>query len=431
MKKITLLLVTALISMTVVGANWKTTTLENDGSSKLRAMCAFSDTEAMVVGYDSLVYKSYDAGQTWEKITMQPFYPIDTMGIDYQDASSKGDVAMIAVGNGDAPGMLLKSIDKGETWTAILASAFANDSAIDKNPTFDGAYTHRFYAVEVLDDNTALAFMNWKDSTATSRNGIFKTTDGGTSWDICNTPTIEAFDGDIEFIGNTGYFAGTAMGYVFKTTDGGTTWTDYSDKNKYGFIWGIKLLSADELFILGASKLFYSSASDFSDQTSTEIKKSYSTDLLAISKDKVITFHKHDNIWATNNATADSAIWSAIGDGSSNYVRKCDMTYNDTIYALGDGAIYKLAVSDAFAESTDIQKLTADNAQNITISTADDQLNIQSSKMISSVKLFSITGQTVYSLNANSRTITLPTSQFTNGIYIVKADDHTQKIIIK
>lgn len=430
MKKHITILTFVIISITAFANNWTKKTLDGAGTSMIKTMCAFNDNEALIAGYDSILYKTYDGGSTWNKISLKQFYPSGEYGFDFTDGSSKGDVVMLtATKEISAPGLIMLSTDKGENWTPILTNSFANDSAINKNPSFDGASNHRFYCIEVIDDSTAFTLMNWTDSTGTARNGIFKTINIGATWTYCNTPTIEGTpDGDIEFIGSTGYYAGSSKSYIFKTTDGGTTWVDYTDDSLYLFIWGFSLLSENELFVMGQDELYYYNTSDLTNPTITTLNKSFSYSLLALDANRVITFHKHDNIWASNNT--DSILWESAGNGSTDWVRKCDMVYNDSIYALGDGAIFKAAVSDIFiGETTNIDNVKA-NEKNIKIYNANSELRLESSSAIGSVIIYSISGKIVLSKQFKSNSISIPTSSLQRGIYLIKADDYIKKLVL-
>lgn len=428
-------LVLLTFSLITTGSNWTEVTLE--GSNRIRSMCAFSKTEALVVGFDSLVFKTYDGGRTWHKIAMKPFYPIGTVGFDFYDATAAGDAVMVAVGKeGNYPGFVMKSTDKGESWTPILATSFANDLGMDKNPAYEGASKHRSYNVEMIDDTTAFATLNWKDSTNTTRNGMFKTIDGGISWNYCNTPTMtsSALDAEISFIGNTGYFAGTASSYVFKTTDGGITWTDYTDDDKYSFIWGMKMLAENEVYILSSSELFGYSNFDLGIAVKDTFPKSSSYDFLVLDKDRVITFHKHDNIWATSNASAGTNVeWTMVGNGSLSTIRKCDMVFNDTIYGLGDGVIFKLAVSDAFKTTTALKPTMEDHS--LSINQNDNEIIIHAEHSIARCTIYSISGQIIHSATPHDTNYSVNTANLMHGIYLVRAESNrkttTKRLIIK
>ncbi len=423
MRKIFVLFWTVLTAISVQGQSWDIITLDDSGR-KLRAMCSFSEDEAFVCGYDSIFFKTLDGGLSWEHQSLKEFYPEGDHGINLYDASSIGNTALIAIGKeGDNSGFLLKTDDKGDSWNYILPSAF--DNGFDdpsKNPMFEGSLKHHFYCVELINENTAFSLMQWYVG-SDRYNGIFKTSDGGTNWYYCNTPTIEGnSDGDIVFVGNTGYFAGGAKSYIFKTTDGGDTWQDYTDDEKYAYIWSIKLLGEHEVFILGQDNLFYSNTSDLSNQTILPLNESFSTDIYANSSDAFITFKKHDNIYLTKD---QGSSWDMIGDGSTTYIRKCDMIYNNKLYGLSDSKLY--TIDSSIFNTTDLYTLQQETFK---VFIEDANLLIKTDDPKSSMSLYYISGQLVTKKQFSGQ-VMIPTSNLTPGIYIVECNKQYQKIYIK
>jgi photosystem II stability/assembly factor-like uncharacterized protein len=176
------------------------------------------------------VWKTTDGGTTWVPLT------------DNQATLSMGAIALapsnpnvIYAGTGEANNAgsnygrgILVSIDGGATWTMTGTSVF-DRQAIAR------------IAVDPTDPNTAYAAVN--DFPSNGRDfaegtGIYKTTNGGTTWtDV--TPSLSSFDPYSDVMidpsnHNTVYMAigdvfgdpyGTGGNGIYKSTDAGATWT--------------------------------------------------------------------------------------------------------------------------------------------------------------------------------------------------------------
>jgi photosystem II stability/assembly factor-like uncharacterized protein len=111
-------------------------------------------------------------------------------------------VGYVAGGNNDPNGIVLKSVNGGDSWQAVLSNVEA----------VRGMY-----------------FLN-KDSgfVAGSSGSMRKTMDGGANWSTVNTGTTSSFY-DIQFVNKSIGFACGNYGTIIKTIDGGKTWMNLSN----------------------------------------------------------------------------------------------------------------------------------------------------------------------------------------------------------
>ena len=106
-------------------------------------------------------------------------------------------------------GGILKSTDHGETWMP-LASTESNTNFINVNRII----------VDPNDEDHVVAATN---------NGIYRSTNGGTSWETSYSSSSRIQDIDANPLNFNTQYAGTSQGVVLKSVDGGVTWTASSD----------------------------------------------------------------------------------------------------------------------------------------------------------------------------------------------------------
>ena len=192
-------------------------------------ICAFPDNPSEILGADdasrSLV-KSTDSGRSWREV-----YRFHTAGtiverrhgfVAIAIAPSSPDVVYAGMRKASNVGAidpsvdpsfgLFKSTDRGENWTEVNTGLEASSKAIN--------------VIAVHPDNPDIAYAG------TFHDGVFKTLDGGGSWELHNNGlgsvnirslAIDPQNPDI-------LYAGTGNGVgLFKSTNGGELWRDIND----------------------------------------------------------------------------------------------------------------------------------------------------------------------------------------------------------
>ena len=121
------------------------------------------------------VYKSTDAGKTWKNMGLAATGRISRVIVDPTDANI---VYVAALGHTHAPQQergVYKTTDGGKTWTRVLfidENTGCSDLAIDpKNPNILYAATWQ------------IAFNTWQLNSGGPGSGIFRTKDGGKTWE--------------------------------------------------------------------------------------------------------------------------------------------------------------------------------------------------------------------------------------------------------
>lgn len=207
-----------------------------------------SEKEVLVVGYPGKVFRSADAGQSWELIpikTREPLFAVDF--VDDKEgwiSGRKGQVFHsedggrtwtrqetgaseylfdirffdrkrgIAVGNF---GTIIRTSDGGKTWAhavlepmssaSLYAAHWVNENLVyiaGENPTWEAE-------LEV-------------DVSLSSLSSVFRSRDAGASWELVKLPDSSHIF-DIAFTDeSTGYVVGS-KGLILKTEDGAASWT--------------------------------------------------------------------------------------------------------------------------------------------------------------------------------------------------------------
>lgn len=222
-----------------------------------------SDTDVIYVGtgesnagggslaYDGLgVYRSEDAGVTWESRGLEDVGSIGRIVIDPNDNQKVLVAAMGSLFRNNEERGVYRTQDGGENWEQIL---FVSDStgAID-------------LAIHPQDGNIIYAAMWQRIRRPHTRmyggatSGIYKSVDGGDSWtELTNDlPTLPENKGRIglaisESQPNTlyAYYANTdgPITGIYRTDDAGETWTSKSiqDINNVPFIWWFGRISVN------------------------------------------------------------------------------------------------------------------------------------------------------------------------------------------
>lgn len=169
---------------------------------------AFADRHrGIAVGgswYNGIALKTSDGGESWNKLPLDADEPFETVRFTdkrhgWMASSTK----------------ILRTSDVGETWQVVLDSVYGKPSSYFFIDSLT-AFIHRY------NDNGI----------------IYKTTNGGISWESLGTPLpgirwIDALHFQDQL---HGWGIGTAVtdsSHIFRTSDGGLTWTSVNKKNSW------------------------------------------------------------------------------------------------------------------------------------------------------------------------------------------------------
>src|ERR1041384_5439615 len=201
----------AMILMMLAAPRW---TMQTSGVTvRLRGVSAVNERVAWASGAESTVLRTADGGTTWQKLTVTS-EALDFRDVDAVDAQT---AYVLSIGNGPTS-RIYKTTDAGKTWTL----QFKNE---DPKVFLD--------AMSFWDAGNGIAFGDSVDG----QFYILTTADGGRSWSrvpqsalppaLENEGAFAASGTNIAVFGKSHAWIGTgaaAKSRVLRTTDGGHTW---------------------------------------------------------------------------------------------------------------------------------------------------------------------------------------------------------------
>lgn len=196
------------------------------GEATLEAVQVIGPQEVVAVGRTGTLYRSADAGETWQAASATP--PGLTAFDLHFESLSNGWV----IGQGFDGAALFRTQDGGASWIPVT--------------DFQGTYV----AVDFADAS------GW----AASYNGtVYRTTDAGNSWSEIQIPGSALSVRDLDFWdASIGYVVG-ASGFAARSSDGGQNWQTLTLPAGAGDVTDIALVGANELWVsMAAGKLLYS-----------------------------------------------------------------------------------------------------------------------------------------------------------------------------
>jgi photosystem II stability/assembly factor-like uncharacterized protein len=206
-----------LISSGLPTSNYRRITFAQDPSTANTVYAAFESTDLSAGGDAGLkgIYKTTDAGVTWNQLTSPPKIS-STGNLSYLSSQGWYD-NVIAVDPNNSSNIyvggvdMMKSTNGGTSWSQLTYW----------HPYYGTPVVHADHHAIVFDKNNANTIYEGDDG------GVYKTTDGGTSWsNVNNGLQITQFYSGAVYKTGTTYFGGAQDNGHLKYNGSGTTWSE-------------------------------------------------------------------------------------------------------------------------------------------------------------------------------------------------------------
>ncbi len=413
--------------------NTWTTTMLSDGHN-LQKMAVVGANSAIIVGYGDTFKTTDDKGATWKDANLPELYKYGAK-YDFQDISTHNGASYVCArrykeidypyssGKSDIyiDGLIYKSFDNWKTWKLLDISKIGSGNDPSANPQVEGCYSMDPFAIECVDSSTAFVYIDWNDTTSGKKvyhGRVFRTTDGGDSWDTVTKDFGYHYVTDIKFVNDsTGFILGNKI--FLKTTDGGNTWSDLypiltvgTDSSLY--IKSITYINSSEFFITTVSDgIFKTTDGGATYQTingKTGANAFYVLDsttyMTAGSKTKTLFTHDKGKTWV--NCTPGVTLWNFGG------------VLNDSLVALARSDIYKIALSDLI-HTTGIRGIRSDNP--LKIYYKPNSIAVYSpGRAIDRCLVYSMGGRLLETIKPASKTCVINYRSYAPGIYIIASE---------
>lgn len=238
------------------GTNWArlpSTANNPDFNQVLTIVVTGTGQGTILAGTGTGLFRSTDGGATWARTLNPAAEPYNSNRVTDIEVASNGHIyASLGI---QAVGRVVKSTDGGLTWTLLTAFPAASPQRLQ---------------MAVSPNNPNVLYVAAQGSTATllPGGGVFRTTDGGTTWQTLATP-ISAEDGKdgasqawihltLTVDPNNDNHVILGGMDLYRTTNGGTSWTQISKWSNNGGLRNLtcSIVHADHtntMFVPGSS----------------------------------------------------------------------------------------------------------------------------------------------------------------------------------
>jgi photosystem II stability/assembly factor-like uncharacterized protein len=405
MKKLLFIIVAVSFSLSLHAQNWFEIDLGTD--LRLNAVDFPSDQIGYIAGDSSRLFKSTDGGFSWDTIQHSGLVTNALQSIN-EIQFLTNDLGF-AVTNGSNGGVF-KTTDGGLTWIQMPAPA-SNGFCF-------------FESVYMFDENNGFI----------GGNGCFS----GSLIDklesnVFSTTNVDAMNGvyeslvDFDFKDSNVGLAATKSKYIYRTTDGGSTWDTIPTDLTIGKVNGIRFARGDTCY------------ASFDNQTNAfGILKSVDGGLTWVQDGSSATFAypEYHCVAATQQGKiyvgAESSGWTQPLIFSSDY--NGQWTYDDVdqviydIDSYGNDITFGVGDSGLVVVNVDPSTLSLDEMEIIDVvevsaypNPAKDILNIKTTHPVHLIQLINITGQVVFAKTSYGQlNHFLQVTDIDSGIYLLK-----------
>jgi photosystem II stability/assembly factor-like uncharacterized protein len=425
---------------------WKTYALSN--GNNLQKAHIFNENKIMIIGAAGTAKITSDKGATWTDISL-PYAAEFDKNLDFSGLSSDGNIGYASLNRfnlADYPsnstksdiynsGGLLTTTDNWVTYTSLDMAKVGSDEGDDasKNPQLSGCNAFNPQVINYLGNNTLLLWARWFDMQSVPKvehSRIFKTIDNGKTWKVVSDDFGAIYVQDIKAKGNNVYVGGNKI--FQKSVDGGETFTNMYAKLDVNeddamFVNSITLGANDEVYVTTVADGVLKST-DGGNTFTAFTGPGGANDFYILDNNSFMALGTTSKSYFTNDG---GTTWANSPAPSTIY--EIGGVLNDSLYSLGQGKFYKIAVSDLDI-TTSVKNLTQSNDFKVYYGSSELRL-VSSDKTMDRCFVYSVDGKLVAVTEPHAKSCSFNYSSFSPGIYIIAVDADgqrvTQKVLFK
>ena len=244
-----------LLKSTDDGSTWEPNNSGTIPTPSLMDITFVNDSLGFAVGYGAAILRTTNGGDSWEYRRRNPEYYVEEWFTKVQFLNADTGFCVGQHGITPGTGVILKTIDGGETWekgliyygelpdtTLAIEDVFSLDYnhcwivAGDKIlKSTDGGFEWEKMELQTTNDLNGIVFINEETGWAVGMNGtILKTESDSLGWIDLTIDTISTDLYDVTFVNDTTGWAVGKDGIILNTLDSGTTWTEQNSGTSNG-----------------------------------------------------------------------------------------------------------------------------------------------------------------------------------------------------
>jgi len=330
--------------------NWKAKEISKN--EILQGMSVHDENTAVIAGFGKTFKITTDKGQSWKDAgLLNPLYNFNDLSIKDKVGYIVGRKTLLVKNSSGGEddvfinGVVLKTTDGGNNWSLLDLSKIGEGTNTTLNPNLPGCITLNPYSVLCINETTALVYVQWYDIVSGSRkthSAVFKTVNGGEKWTAITQDFGPAYVTTIKMVEPDIYIGGNKI--LLK----GSTTTDTTTDLFPAF----SAVAGITAFI---NEVRCFTDNDINVVTTTGV---YNTQDNGVTFSKINGLSGGNDIFKLDDKVAivlgNSTASKATINGGTTWVNcypgktcfEISGIFNDSLYALGSSAMYKIAVND-------------------------------------------------------------------------------------
>jgi len=335
-------------------------------------MSVHDENTAVIAGFGKTFKITTDKGLSWNDIgLLNPKYNFNDISIKDNVGYLVGRKTLLVKnptgGEDDVyiNGVLLKTIDGGNNWSLLDLSKIGEGTNTALNPNLVGCITLNPYSVLCINETTALVYVQWYEMVSGSKkthSAVFKTVNGGGKWTAITQDFGSAYVTTIKMVGTDIYIGGNKI--LLKASGTNETITNLfptfsAVAGTTAFINEIRYFSSSDINVVTTTGVYNTPDSG---QTFSKISGlTGGNDIFKLDDKVMIVLGSSSASKATING---GTTWVSCFPGKTCF--EIPGIFNDSLYALGSSALFKIAVNDLKSENYNwVSKTLVEGSSNL------------------------------------------------------------------